>query len=111
MTTAAGLVKVVVLFEEPVERPAFERHLADEHLPLVRTIPSLTNIVTNRFAGSLTGGAPFYLMLELHFCSEEAMQEGLNSEAGQAMAADLSRFASGGVSVLLTRSSEEARGD
>ena len=32
------------------------------------------------------GESPFALIVELGFPSEEAMQQGLNSEAGQAMA-------------------------
>ena len=43
-------------------------------------------------------------MVEMHFSSEEAMQAGLNSEAGQAMAKDLSKFASGGVMVVFAQS-------
>ena len=98
----------MVLFEEPLDRGDFEQHLESSHVPLVRQIPRLKRLVTNRVAGSLAGQSPFYLMLELHFSSEEAMQEGLNSEAGQAMGADYSRFASGGVTVLFARAETEA---
>ena len=40
--------------------------------------------------------------MELQFDSEDAMQEGFNSEKGQAMARDLYRFASGGATTLFT---------
>ncbi len=85
-----------------------DEHLESSHVPLVRGIPRLERLVTNRIAGSLTGESPFYLLIELHFQSEEAMQEGLNSEAGQAMGADFSRFASGGVTVVFERAESEA---
>ena len=108
MKKQADTFKVMVLFEDPLNREAFEQHLESSHVPLVRKIPRLQSLVTNRIAGSLTGQSPFYLMLELHFPSEEAMQEGLNSEAGQAMGADYSRFASSGVSVHFARAEPEA---
>ncbi len=55
----------------------------------------------NKVAGAVVGESPFHLVVELLFLSEEAMQEGLNSDEGQTMARDLANFASGGVTILL----------
>jgi hypothetical protein len=46
------------------------------------------------------------MIVELHFSSQEAMQEGLNSKIGQKMAGDFKRFASGGVSILFCQSNK-----
>ncbi len=54
-------------------------------------------------AGAATGQAPYHLVVELRFPSEEAMQGSINAEEGQAMARDLQAFASGGVTILFCR--------
>ena len=54
---------------------------------------------------------PYHLISELGFASETAMQEGLNSDAGQAMAKDMANFASGGVTVLFAHATTEKLGE
>ena len=61
----------------------------------------------NRVVDAAIGTAPYYLIVELQFPTEEAMQEGLNSTAGQSMARDFQAFASGGVTVLFCRPTAE----
>ena len=105
------MVNVIVLFGRPIDQEAFDRYFTDTHLPLIRALPDLEALVTNQVAGAAQGDAAYHLIVELRFASEEAMQEGLNSAAGQAMAQDLSRFASGGVSVLFARATTENMGE
>ncbi len=102
------MVKVLVLFGTPIDRESFDQHFTDNHRPLILKLPNLQRFVVNRIAGAATGDSPFSLIAELHFASEEAMQEGLNSQAGQAMAADYSRFASNGVTVLFSHAVAES---
>ena len=97
------MVKVLALFGEPSDRETFDEYFNGNHHPLLAKIPRLEQLVVNRIAGSVLGNSPFYLIVELQFASEEAMQEGLNSEQGQAMARDFGMFASGGVTVLFSQ--------
>ena len=47
------------------------------------------------------GSAPaYYRMAELYFENPTEMQQALNSPEGKAMAADLSNFATGGVTII-----------
>jgi uncharacterized protein (TIGR02118 family) len=101
------MVKVLVLFGVPLEPEAFDRHFEASHRPLVLQVPNLERLVVHHIAGAVQGETPFRLIVELEFDSDESMQEGLNSEAGQAMARDLSRFASGGVKVLFSHPTVE----
>jgi uncharacterized protein (TIGR02118 family) len=54
-----------------------------------------------RFGPGPDGGKPaFYRMAELYFPSEAQMQTTLGSPEGQTAVADLSNFATGGVTIL-----------
>ncbi len=95
------MVKVLILFGNPVDIPFFEQYFERVHRPLLAEIPELQAVQINQVAGAVVGESSFHLVVELQFLSEEAMQEGLNSDQGQAMARDLPNFASGGVTILL----------
>ena len=97
------MVNVLVLFGFPVDRAAFDEYFSVNYRPMLARVPRVVRTLENRVAGAAKGEPPFYLIVELHFESQEAMQEGLNSEAGQAMARDLANFASGGVTVLFSQ--------
>ncbi len=94
------MIKVLVLFGTPEDEDSFYPHFRATHLPLIEAVPCVEQLSTTRVAGTAMGESPFALIVELEFPSEEAMQQGLNSEAGQAMARDYPAFASGGVTVL-----------
>jgi uncharacterized protein (TIGR02118 family) len=101
------VVNVLTLFGMPVDRAAFDEYFANKHQHLLLQIPNVDQLVINRIAGSASGASPYSLIVELRFPSEKAMQEGLNSEAGQAMARDLANFASGGVTVLFSQATTQ----
>jgi uncharacterized protein (TIGR02118 family) len=97
------MVNVLTLFGMPVDQAAFDDYFATKHRPLLLQVPNVDQLVINRIAGAASGESPFFLIVELRFPSEKAMEEGLNSEAGQAMARDYGNFASGGVTVLFSQ--------
>ncbi len=101
------MVKVLVLFGVPDDQAGFERHFEYDHHPLLLQVPHLKQLDVNRIAGAAKGESPFYMVVEMHFTSEQDLQQGLNSEAGQAMASDLSQFASGGATVLFAQSESQ----
>lgn len=101
------MVNVLILFGIPRDAAAFDNYFTTSYLPLLHTVPNLEGLVVNRVAGAAKGDTPFYLIAEMRFGSEEAMQEGLNSEAGLSMAKEMSQFASGGVTVLFSQATVE----
>lgn len=103
------MVKVMLLFGKPMDQEGFDRYFEQTHRPLLARLPNLEALRVNQVAGAVIGESPFYLIVELEFSSEEAMQVGLNSESGQTMAKDFNNFASGGITVLLCRSQAAAR--
>jgi len=98
------MVTVLLLFGDPVDGVAFERHFDTRHLPLIAAIPGYDRLQVHRVAATVSGEAPYRVVVELGFATEEAMQRGLNSQAGQRMAKDFGGFASGGVAILLCSS-------
>jgi uncharacterized protein (TIGR02118 family) len=104
------MVSVLTLFGIPVDRSAFGDYFATEHHALLLQVPNVDQLVINHIAGAASGEPPFFLIVELRFPSEKAMQEGLNSEAGQAMARDYGNFASGGATVLFSTVTTQAPG-
>jgi len=104
------VVTVLTLFGMPTDQATFDDYFEANHHPLLVKIPQVEKLVVNRIAGAATGEAPYHLIVELQFASEEAMQVGLNSEQGQAMARDFALFASGGVTVLFSQATTESLG-
>ena len=96
--------KVLILFGPPVDAAAFARYFEETHRPLLDRLPHLGAVEAHWVTGSVTGDVAVHLLVELNFPSEQALQDGLNSDAGQKMARDYPSFASGGVTILLSKS-------
>ncbi len=102
------MVSALILLGVPTDPADFDTHFVEVHRPLLLRIPRVEELRLHRVAGAAKGDPPFRLVVEVRFASEEAMQEGLNSEEGQAMARDLGCFASGGATVLFCQTDVEA---
>ena len=96
------MYKVLILFGPPVDEDAFARHFENTHRPLLDAVPNREAIGIDWIAGSVIGEVSVHLLAELKFATQAAMQDGLNSAAGQEMARDYPNFASGGVTILLS---------
>lgn len=87
------MVKLVALYKPPAEPQAFDQHYFGTHLPLVEKWPGLKKVEISRITGAPVGKAPYYLMCEMYFDSQEEMEAALASEEGKAAARDLFSFA------------------
>jgi uncharacterized protein (TIGR02118 family) len=87
-------VKLVVLYTQPSEPDAFDRHYLGTHMPLVRAIPGLQRAETGRSATALDGGEKTcYRIAEHYFADQAALQAGFASAEGGATAADYQEIA------------------
>ena len=102
--TASAMHKVLILFGPPLDPAAFARYFEATHRPILDGLPQLDAIEVNWVGSSVTGDLPVHLLVELLFATEEALQDGLNSVAGQKMARDYPSLTSGGVTILLSKS-------
>ena len=95
-------MKVTVLYGSPTSPEAFEKYYGGTHLPLAAKMKGVARIEFTRFVAGPDGAkAPFYRMAELYFTSQAQMEQALKSPEGQATVADLPKFATGGVTMMI----------
>lgn len=96
------MAKLIAMYKTPADAAAFDRYYYDTHLPIAKKIPGLRSYeVTRGPIGTLAGPAPYHLIAVLTFDSAAAIQSALASTEGQATAADLGNFATGGVEIFI----------
>jgi uncharacterized protein (TIGR02118 family) len=87
-------VKLVVLYAQPSDPEAFDRHYLGTHVTLVSNVPGLVRSETGVVTSALDGGEEtYYRIAELYFADDQALQAGLGAEEGRAMAADYRQIA------------------
>lgn len=93
---------VVVLYGQPHDANAFDRHYEQTHTPLAKKIPGLKRFEVTKVVATPDGSpSPYRQVVTLGFDSLEAAQAGLQSSEGQAAIQDLENFATGGITGLL----------
>ena len=95
------MAQVLVLYNTPAEPAAFDRYYHEKHIPITRKIPGLREYVINTSPVQALAGAAPYLVAILNFDSMGDLSAALGSPEGQAAAADLPNFASGGATLLI----------
>jgi uncharacterized protein (TIGR02118 family) len=91
------MAKVVVLYKNPKNAEAFDKHYSSVHIPLAKKIPGLKKYDISKGAvGVPTGPSGIHLVATLYFDSADALKAGLASAEGKAAAGDLANFADGG---------------
>ena len=97
------MVKLVVLYRRPPDPEAFDRHYFQVHVPLAAKLPGVKRIEIAKVTGSPMGEAEHYLMAQLYFADEQALQAALASPEGQATGKDVRGFAKGLVSIQVAQ--------
>ena len=96
------MIKLTVLYGHPTDVITFETYYAGSHLPLVATMKGFEKVEYTKFISAPDGSqAAYYRMAEFWFTSPEALQASMASAEGQATAADLGNFATGGVTLMV----------
>ncbi len=95
------MIKITVLYGHPTDAAAFEKYYAETHLPIVGKMSGFERAELTKFLDAPDGAeAEYYRMAEFWFANIDAMQASMGSPEGQATAADLANFATGGVKML-----------
>lgn len=92
---------VTVLYGHPTDPAAFDAYYEGTHAPLVDKIDKLQGWTRRKIASLDENPPPYYLIAELSFASPEDLQAGMGSAEGQAAAADVPNFATGGVTMFI----------
>jgi uncharacterized protein (TIGR02118 family) len=95
------MTQLLVLYNTPAEPAAFDRYYHETHIPIAKKIPGLRSYrISTGPVQALVGNAP-HLVAILDFDSMAGLNAALASADGQAAAADVTNFASGGVTLLI----------
>ena len=101
------MAKLFAMYQQPKDPAAFDSYYFNTHLPLAKTIPGLRSYeVTRGDVMGMGGEHGVYLIAILEFDSMAAIAAGMGSPQGQAAAADLANFASGGVDVMMAETAK-----
>jgi uncharacterized protein (TIGR02118 family) len=101
MVFSSCMARLLVLYGTPTDVAGFDRYYRHIHIPLAKKIPGLRSYSINcEPIRALAGNAP-HLVAVLDFDSMSDLNAALTSQEGQAAAADLQNFASGGATVLV----------
>jgi|SRR5579872_5945978 len=96
------MAQLLVLYNKPADPAAFDRYYHEVHIPIANKIPGLRSChVSASPVTALVGGTAPHLVAVLQFDSMADISAALVSPEGQAAAADLANFASGGATLLM----------
>ena len=96
------MIKATVLYGHPTSPETFEKYYAESHTPLVGKVQGIVKAELTKFLPNPDGTATaYYRMAELYFAGPAEMQQAMGSPEGQALAADLPNFATGGATVIM----------
>jgi uncharacterized protein (TIGR02118 family) len=96
------MAQLIVMYGTPKDIAAFDKYYFETHVPIAKKIPGLQKYDVSRGSVATPAGASSYhLIATLHFDNMAAIQNAFASPEGQAAAADVQRFANGGVEMLM----------
>ena len=101
------MARLVVMYKTPKDPAAFDRYYFATHVPIAKKIPGLRMYEVNQGAVATPAGpSGVHLVAILQFDDLAAIQRAFASAEGQAAAADVQTFATGGVDMFLFDSRE-----
>ncbi len=96
------MAKLLVMYHNPPDPAAFDKHYSGTHIPLAKRLPGLRSYKISRGPIASPGGpSAYHLIAELTFDSMVAIQAALGSPEGKAAVADLANFATAGVTISM----------
>lgn len=88
------MTRLIALYKMPEDKAAFDQHYDEVHTPLVKKMPGLRKLEVARITGAPIGEPKHYLICDMYFDNQDAMNAALASPEGKATARDLMSFAS-----------------
>jgi uncharacterized protein (TIGR02118 family) len=101
------MAQLVVMYGTPKDPGAFDKYYFQTHVPTAKKIPGLRKYeVSSGVIATPAGPARFHLIATLHFDDMKAIQNAFASPQGQAAAADVATFATGGAEMMFFDNTE-----
>ena len=96
--------KLLVMYPMPTNMDAFERAYAKEHIPMAAPIfaaAGATKVVFTKVSASPAGKPAFHRIAEIHFPTQEKLQDCAASQPGRDAIAHAHKISNGGPPVVL----------
>lgn len=101
------MASLIVMYKKPTDAAAFDKHYFEKHIPIAKKIPGLRKYRVTKGPIMTPGGpSPLHLIATLEFDTLAAIQAAFASPEGQAAAADVQTFATGGADMLMSDTRE-----
>jgi uncharacterized protein (TIGR02118 family) len=100
------MVKLIALYKKPGNTADFDDHYASVHTPIVKKLPGMKKLEVSKITSAIGGEAKFYLLAEMYFENEDALNAALASPEGKAAGKDLMDFAAGLVQLMIAEVTE-----
>ena len=96
------MARLVAMYKTPKDAGGFDAYYFNTHVPIAKKIPGLRKYEVSK-GPVLTPAGPsgVHLVAMLHFDDLAAIQKAFMSPEGLAAVADVQKFATGGVDMLL----------
>jgi uncharacterized protein (TIGR02118 family) len=96
------MARLLVMYKTPTDTAAFDKHYSEKHIPLAKKIPGVRKYeISQGPVVTPAGPSNFHLIATLHFDDMAAIQKAFGSPEGQAAAADVQSFATGGADMYI----------
>jgi uncharacterized protein (TIGR02118 family) len=92
--------RLLVLYPPPSDPDHFRSYYEDTHLPLVAKLPGLRAYRYSVDVAAGEGASPYFGVFEADFDDAAAYSAAMGSAEGQAVRADVPKYATGGAVVL-----------
>lgn len=103
----SSLAQLIVIYKKPNDPSAFDKYYFETHVPIAKKIPGLRKYdVSQGPVATPAGLSNVHLIATLRFDGLAAIQAAFASPEGQAAAADVQNFATGGVDMYLFDTTE-----
>jgi uncharacterized protein (TIGR02118 family) len=101
------MARLVVMYKTPKQAGVFDKYYFETHVPIAKRILGLRKYeVSHGPVVTPAGPSGVHLIATLHFDNLAAIQAAFASAEGQAAAADVQTFATGGADMLLFETRE-----
>lgn len=96
------MAQLLVLYKTPKDPAAFDKYYFATHVPIAKKLPSLRKYEVNQGpVATPAGPSGIHLIAVLHFDNMTAIGAAFASPEGQAAAADVPKFATGGADMMM----------
>lgn len=87
------MTRFLVLYPEPLDAEAFDRHYFEVHLPLAKRLPGLRSYRVSRGVSAVRGAETYHLVAELEWDDVGSLRKDFGSELGAEVARDADHLA------------------